>query len=77
VTANVEKAVKEEGVTYPVLIDARAENWRRWGTRYWPTVWLIDKQGKARYRWEGELEYKNAGGEATMARLVEELLREN
>ena len=76
VTANVARQVKKLGVTYPVLIDGKGVNWNRWGQRYWPTVYLIDKWGRVCYRWEGELEYGGAGGEAKMARLIETLLKE-
>ena len=77
VAANVERRVKELGIAYPVLLDQQGTNWARWGQHWWPTVYLIDKRGNVRYRWEGELEYKNAGGEAKMARLVNELLKES
>jgi hypothetical protein len=73
---HVARQVKKLGITYPILMDAKGENWNRWGQRFWPTVYLVDKRGHARYRWEGELEYMHAGGEATMARLVEALLKE-
>jgi thiol-disulfide isomerase/thioredoxin len=76
VQANIVRHVKQFGITYPVLLDLKGVNWRRWGQQFWPTVYLIDKKGYVRYRWEGELEYENAGGEEKMARLVEELLRE-
>ena len=62
--------------TYPILIDKDSENWQRWQQRYWPAVYLIDKQGRARFAWEGELEYKNAGGNLKMIGLIESLLRE-
>jgi thiol-disulfide isomerase/thioredoxin len=74
--ANVAQRVKELGLTYPVLLDPKSENWRRWQQRVWPTVYLLDKQGRVRYRWEGELEYQGAGGSVRMARLIEELLKE-
>ena len=76
VAANVEKKVKELGITYPVLLDQQGTNWGRWGQAYWPTVYLIDKRGHVRYRWLGELEYQKAGGEATMGKLIERLLKE-
>ena len=76
VTDNVRKYVKENGITYPVLVDTSTENWRRWGQRYWPAVLLIDRKGIVRYRWEGELEHQGAGGEKRMADLVEQLLKE-
>lgn len=73
---NVIKRVKELGITYPVLLDQKNENWNRWGQRYWPTVYLIDKQGHVRYGWEGELEYNRAGGEEKMAKRIQLLLDE-
>ena len=75
-TANVEKRVKELGISYPVLIDNEGQNWKRWQQAWWPTVYLIDKKGIARYRWVGELDWKNAGGEAKLAERIEELLKD-
>ncbi len=75
-TENVIRYLKQNGITYPVLIDREGKNWRRWGQRYWPTVYLIDKKGKIRYAWEGELEWNGAGGEAKMSQLIEALLKE-
>jgi len=74
--ANVAKKVKELGIAYPVLVDSDRQNWNRWQQRAWPAVCLIDKQGRIRYSWEGELEYRGAGGEAKMTRLIEALLKE-
>ncbi len=74
--SNVEKKVKELGIAYPVLVDSERQNWNRWQQRAWPAICLIDKQGRVRYGWEGELEYRGAGGEAKMTRLVEALLKE-
>lgn len=74
--ANVAKKVKELGITYPVLIDSELKNWNQWQQRIWPAIALIDQQGRARYGWEGELEYRGAGGEAKLTQLIESLLKE-
>ncbi len=74
--ANVARKVKELGITYPVLIDSDRRNWNRWRQHAWPAICLIDKQGRARYGWEGELGYHGAKGEAKMTRLIEALLKE-
>jgi thiol-disulfide isomerase/thioredoxin len=74
--ANVAKKVKELGIAYPVLLDADRRNWNRWQQRYWPAIWLVDKQGRVRYCWEGELEYQGLGGNAKMTELIEGLLKE-
>ena len=73
---NVQKYVKQSGITYPVLVDGAAANWRRWEQGVWPTVYLIDRRGHARYRWTGELNWNRAGGEQIMARKLELLLAE-
>jgi len=73
---NVERKVKELKITYPVLLDTEAENWKRWGQQWWPTVYLLDAQGRVRYRWLGELEYEGAGGEARMGSFIKRLLAE-
>jgi hypothetical protein len=74
--ANVAREVKRLGITYPVLLDQDGSNWKRWGQQYWPTVYLIDRRGRVRYRWIGELDYGGAGGSAQIAERVEALLRE-
>ena len=63
-------------LTYPILLDQKGRNWSRWSQQFWPTVYLLDKQGHVRYRWDGELEFDHAGGESFMADRIEELLRE-
>jgi thiol-disulfide isomerase/thioredoxin len=73
---NVARRVKTLGITYPVLIDKDGVNWDRWNQRYWPTVYLIDKQGRVRYHWEGELNYGGANGELEMSYHIAELLAE-
>jgi len=73
--ANVAKRVKELGIAYPVLLDPDRQNWNRWQQRWWPAIYLIDKQGRVRYVWECELEYQKAGGEAKMTQLIVDLLR--
>lgn len=74
--ANVARKVKELGITYPVLVDSRRYNWNRWRQHAWPTVYLVDKQGRARYLAEGELEYRGSGGDAKMTQLIQRLLQE-
>jgi peroxiredoxin len=73
--ANVARKVKELGISYPVLLDSDHQNWNRWQQRIWPAIYLIDKQGRTRYLWEGELEYQKAGGEVKMTQLIMDLLK--
>jgi thiol-disulfide isomerase/thioredoxin len=74
---NVIEQVKKLGITYPVLLDQSAVNWRKWQQQFWPTVYLVDKRGRVRYRWLGELEWQNAGGEGKMTKAIEKLLAED
>jgi hypothetical protein len=72
----VRQKVKDNGMAYPIAVDNDQKNWRAWDNRYWPCVYLIDKQGKVRYRWEGELNYRETKGESIMRKKIEELLAE-
>jgi hypothetical protein len=72
----VRKKVKEAEFTFPVVIDNDKTNWNAWGNSMWPSVYLIDKQGRLRYWWYGELNWKEAGGQKIMATKIEELLAE-
>ena len=61
-------------IDYPVLIDNASANWDRWGVRYWPTLFVVDANGHAVRRWEGELNWQGADGEAQVGRVLEGLL---
>lgn len=68
--------VKKLGITYPILMDGQSQNWKRWQQRSWPTVYLVDKAGRVRYSYEGELEYQGATGTERITKLIEQLLKE-
>lgn len=55
--AQVEAAIEEYGIRYPVLLDNEYQTWDRFATRAWPTKVLIDAAGYVRYRVEGEGHY--------------------
>ncbi len=76
VTANVEKHVKQFGIEYPVLVDNEYRNWRLWDQQVWPAVYVVDKRGMVRFHWDGELNYRGAGGEQKIASIIEQLLTE-
>ena len=69
-------AISKQKITYPVLIDKDRTNWDAWNQRYWPTVYVIDKKGRIRFNWEGELEWEGAGGTAKVEKVVKSLLLE-
>jgi hypothetical protein len=63
-------------MTYPIAVDPDAKTWKAWGNQYWPSVYLIDKKGNVRYRWDGELNWKDTRGEQIIRKKIEELLAE-
>jgi hypothetical protein len=73
---NVKAKVKANKMTYPVAVDNKYRTWNAWGNRYWPCVYLVDKKGRVRYRWDGELNYGKAKGEPVMRKKIEALLAE-
>lgn len=74
---NVRAAVKDLGITYPVLIDGAGENWNRYKVDMWPTVMVIDKSGHVRYGWKGELQWNGQDGFGQLTKVIEQLRKEN
>jgi thiol-disulfide isomerase/thioredoxin len=56
-TANVEAAIAQHGIRYPVAQDNRLSTWLNFHNRYWPAHYLIDKQGQVVYTHFGEGKY--------------------
>src|SRR5271168_2718765 len=69
--SNVEKAVRDLKVTYPVAVDSNYKIWQAFHNRYWPAHYFIDGKGRIRYHHFGEGEYGQS------ERVIQELLREN
>jgi thiol-disulfide isomerase/thioredoxin len=67
---NLKDALVRLDVSYPVVQDNRRETWNAYNNRYWPTLYLIDKQGRLRYRHIGEGRY--AQTEAAIQTLLAE-----
>lgn len=57
VPGNVERAIAELGVEYPVALDNDFATWRAYFNRYWPSKYLIDRSGNLRYVHYGEGAY--------------------
>ena len=53
VGAQVPLYVKESGMTYPVVLDARGVAKEAYGVRGLPTTFLIDRSGVIRRKWLG------------------------
>lgn len=54
---NVRAAAERLGVSYPIALDNNGATWDAYNQRYWPTIYLIDKQGNIRHLVIGEGRY--------------------
>jgi thiol-disulfide isomerase/thioredoxin len=66
----VGRAVRENGIEYPVGLDNDYVAWKAYGNRYWPTLYLIDRSGEVRYEQIGGCNYERT--EAAILGLVDE-----
>jgi cytochrome c biogenesis protein CcdA/thiol-disulfide isomerase/thioredoxin len=55
--SNVEAAIRENGIRYPVVQDNDQATWNAYGNQYWPAEYFIDAEGRVRYVHFGEGEY--------------------
>ena len=67
---NLKNAVAEYGLEYPIAQDNDGVTWRAYKNRYWPALYLIDKQGHIRYVHFGEGRYSET--EENIKALLEE-----
>jgi thiol-disulfide isomerase/thioredoxin len=67
---NVKRYIKEHDIRFAVPIDNDFSTWNRYGNRYWPAMYLIDKRGTIRYVKIGE------GGYSETERQIQALLAE-
>lgn len=51
---NVEKAIKDFGITYPVVLDSDYQVWQLYANRFWPRKFLVNKDGQIIYDHTGE-----------------------
>ncbi len=54
---NVEKAMTDFGIKFPVVLDNDYSTWRAYGNNYWPRKYLIDINGNIVYDHIGEGDY--------------------
>jgi cytochrome c biogenesis protein CcdA/thiol-disulfide isomerase/thioredoxin len=54
---NVENAIRQFGLRYPVAQDNNMGTWNAYGNQYWPADYLIDTRGQVRDASFGEGEY--------------------
>lgn len=67
---NLRRAVSSLGISYPVVTDNDYQTWNAYRVEAWPTVFLLDKRGRIRWRHVGEGNYDEA------ERLIQKLLAE-
>jgi peroxiredoxin len=67
---NLKEAITELEISYPVAQDNEGKTWRAYQNRYWPTLYLIGKQGNIRYVHIGEGHYTET--EAAIQALLNE-----
>ncbi len=68
---NVRAATQRLEVDYPVAIDNDRVTWNAYQQRYWPTTYLIDKNGRIRVRHIGEF---NQGSAAEFEEAIQALI---
>ena len=67
---NVEAAMKQFGLSFPVVLDNDYGTWNAYGNNYWPRKYLIDIDGYIRYDHIGEGTYEETES------MIKELLKE-
>jgi thiol-disulfide isomerase/thioredoxin len=67
---NLKSAVADYGIKYAVAQDNDGATWKSYRNQYWPSLYLIDKNGHLRYTHIGEGNYKET--EAAIQNLLAE-----
>jgi cytochrome c biogenesis protein CcdA/thiol-disulfide isomerase/thioredoxin len=70
VESNVQKAVTENNINYPVALDNDFATWRAYNNQFWPAEYLIDTNGIVRRTHFGEGKYTET------EQAIQELLKE-
>ncbi len=67
---NVQRALQDLKISYPVAQDNDFKIWRAFDNQYWPALYFVDAQGRVRHHQFGE------GGFAQSERVIQALLKE-
>lgn len=67
---SLRKQVASLGIRYPVVTDNDYQTWKAYNVEAWPTIFLLDKQGRIRWTRVGEGKYDET------ERLIQKLLAE-
>jgi peptide-methionine (R)-S-oxide reductase len=68
---NVRREISKLEIRYPVVTDNDNSTWNAYGVEAWPTWFVIDKQGRVRWKHVGEGAYEET------EQLIKKLLAEN
>jgi thiol-disulfide isomerase/thioredoxin len=67
---NVQQAMHDDDITYPVVVDNSYRIWGAFDNHFWPALYFADAEGRLRYNQFGEGEYEMA------ERVIQQLLSE-
>jgi peroxiredoxin len=70
------ESMKNRDLKFPVAVDKDKKMWTAWYNGIWTSVYIIDRQGRVRYWWYGELDWQGAGNQKVARKQIEELLAE-
>lgn len=68
--SRVQRAIEHLHIDYPVALDSRQAVWDAFGNRAWPSLYLVDGEGRVRLHQYGEGRY--AETERTLQQLLKE-----
>jgi peroxiredoxin len=74
--AKLKASLVKNELKFPVAVDKEKAMWKAWYNNIWPSVYIIDKQGRVRYWWYGELDWQGAGNQKVARQQIEKLLAE-
>jgi peroxiredoxin len=69
-------SLEHHKLKFPVAVDKGKKMWTSWYNGIWPSVYIVDRQGRVRYWWYGELDWQGAGNQKVARKQIEELLVE-
>ncbi len=67
--SNIQAAMKRHGINYPVAVDNGFKTWEAYQNKYWPHLFLADRQGVIQYDHIGEGAYQET------AQMIQKLLK--
>jgi peroxiredoxin len=68
--ARIDAFVRKVGITFPVVRDTDGAVSRAWGTRVFPSSYVVDSRGRIRYLLTGEADWTNPALVSTISALL-------